>query len=553
MFKVEVLNPVAAVAGLRNPIDPAPRPSELRGQRIGLIWNAKANGDVFLDSVAALLRERGADVTRYNGAFPSPDDVFEQASRECQSFVIAVGDCGASSGWTAHDVFRFEQRRQPAVGIVGRDFSHDVEAMAKARGLVHSSFVEVPGGFTTRTADVLAEFAADALPDIIRLLTQAPPHFPESTVDHDGRLAFEADDPFRAFEDFQRLFMRNGWSDGFPLVPPTEDKVDAMMGKLRARHSAIVCVLPPGNGEATVQKLAINAVMAGCDPDHFPIVLAATKAISRMGDPGIRMGTSAGPLAPLIVVNGPGAHELGLNSGRCALGPGRESAVNVAIGRAVRLIMMNVGLCYPGGLDPDTIGSARKFSQCLAENESASPWEPLHVEKGVDKESTAVTVFCVWSESSGAAIWGTTAEEVLDSLAFEEARPGGWYLVQAFGGLERSDHGILVLLSPEHAAIVGGEGWTKKNIKQYLWQRSSVQASRLLHKWSAIKERIRPQWKWLLTLSRRELNELWLPSQESPDHFEVVVVGGAAPYDSMLGLFGAPVTVKVEEVYDSIA
>ena len=158
------------------------------------------------------------------------------------------------------------------------------------------------------------------------------------------------------------------------------------------RRTDVLGIFAPGMGIGTIEKIAANAVMAGCRPEAMPVVLAMTGCIL---DPRLGLRTfamSTGPQAPVVLVSGPIAKQIGMNNGICALGPGSISAVNVAIGRALRLIMMNVGHCYPGVSDMDTIGSSLKFSACVAENEERNPWEPFRVHLGHSRESSTVTV-----------------------------------------------------------------------------------------------------------------------------------------------------------------
>src|SRR5262249_55129368 len=147
---------------------------------------------------------------------------------------------------------------------------------------------------------------------------------------------------------------------------------------------------------ATVEKIAINAVMAGCQhPACLRVLIAAVQAITAPLYPIRSLISSSGPYGAMLVINGPIARELEINSGRCAMGPGYASRVNTALGRAMRLILMNIAHAYPGtGSDPDTIGSARKYSQCVAENEHESPWEAFHVEHGFGQDESTVTVLC---------------------------------------------------------------------------------------------------------------------------------------------------------------
>ena len=240
-----------------------------------------------------------------------------------------------------------------------------------------------------------------AVSEVIRLLTtDQDGHALESALQRrDGAESFEGIDQFEALEQFNRSFLDNDWGDGFPLIPPTEERVEAMLKGTTLEPDEVVCMLPPGTGYASVRKIAINAVMADCRPEHLPVVIAGARAIASLNPQdarGFLMSTSAN--GPLFLVNGPIAGELGINSKRATLGPGRQSRVNIVIGRALILTLKNVGHWYPGHLDMDTIGTARKFPMLIAENEEDSPWEPFHVEQGFRADANTITVFSTGSE-----------------------------------------------------------------------------------------------------------------------------------------------------------
>ena len=188
-----------------------------------------------------------------------------------------------------------------------------------------------------------------------------------------------------------RLYRERGWTDGLPIVPPTEIAVLEFLNATDRDPREVIGVLPPRQGEATVERIAANAVMAGCCPEYFPVVLAAIEALA---DPLFNLDSvqaTTHPVAPLIVVNGPIVREIGLNGGYNAFGQGCRA--NVTIGRAVRLVLMNVGGGLPGSGDRATQGSPAKLAYCVAENEAGSPWEPLHVEAGFPRDASVVTVF----------------------------------------------------------------------------------------------------------------------------------------------------------------
>src|SRR5437867_5137387 len=192
-------------------------------------------------------------------------------------------------------------------------------------------------------------------------------------------------------EEIDALYQERGWTDGLPIVPPTEAAVREFFRWTDRDPREVLGVLPPRQGEATVEKIAANAVMAGCRPEYLPVILSALEALA---DPLFNLDSiqaTTHPVAPLIVVNGPIARELGINGGYNAFGQGFRA--NVTIGRAIRLVLMNVGGGLPGTGDRSTQGSPAKIAYCVAENEAENPWQPLHVEAGLAPDVSTVTAF----------------------------------------------------------------------------------------------------------------------------------------------------------------
>src|SRR5215208_532186 len=187
------------------------------------------------------------------------------------------------------------------------------------------------------------------------------------------------------------LYFQQGWTDGLPIVPPTEERVRECLEYSGHQASDVVGLVAPRNITITAEKVAINAVMAGCLPAYTPVVFAAVEA---MADDRFNlhasMASTAGA-APLAIVNGPVTQEIGLNSGDNVFGPGWRA--NATIGRALRLVLMNVCRGQPGVMDKSTLGHPGKYSYCIAENEIDSPWEPLHVERGLQAAVSTVTLF----------------------------------------------------------------------------------------------------------------------------------------------------------------
>ena len=194
-------------------------------------------------------------------------------------------------------------------------------------------------------------------------------------------------------DDVVEFMFDQGFSDGLPLVPPTPERVLRMLAGTHRAPQDLIAVVPPNMGEATTEKVAINAVMAGCKPEYMPVLIAALEAVctDAFNIHGVTATTMGA--APVIVVNGPIRDRIGMNKGLGALGSGNRA--NATIGRALRLIVGNVGGGKPGGVERSTLGNPMKYTMCFAENEERSPWPPLHVERGFNKEDSVVTVFAM--------------------------------------------------------------------------------------------------------------------------------------------------------------
>ena len=196
-------------------------------------------------------------------------------------------------------------------------------------------------------------------------------------------------------DDIAEFMFDQGFSDGLPLVPPTAERVLRMLRGAARDSQEIIAIAPPNMAPVTVEKIAINAVMAGCKPEYLPVVIAAIQAVctdefNMHGVTATTMGAS-----PVLVINGPVRERIGMNMKLAALGP--DNRANATIGRAVRLVIRNVGGAKPGGVDRSTLSTPMKITMCFAEWEEGSPWEPMHVERGFRLEDSVVTAFAMTS------------------------------------------------------------------------------------------------------------------------------------------------------------
>ena len=287
------------------------------------------------------------------------------------------------------------------------------------------------------------------LPDVYQRLLRR--HSPYRLASRRVELG-SAEDPIEA------AFAR-GWTDGLPVTPPTEERVARMLGGAALPPDQVICALPPDLAECTVEKVAINAVMAGCLPEYLPVVLAAVTAAasSPFNIHGIAATTYF--TGPVVVVNGPVRRRIGMNAGINALGQGNRA--NLTIGRALNLVVRNVGGARPGGVDRAALGSPGKLSFCFPEDEEGSPWESLAVERGFSPQDSTVTLFA-----------GHGPIEIVDQRSRTPESLAGTYALQLrvvghpkLAGLADA----IVVVSPEHARVFREAGWSKTRLRQEIF------------------------------------------------------------------------------------
>ena len=276
--------------------------------------------------------------------------------------------------------------------------------------------------------------------------------FPEDDVER-----IEANDIFAAVNE---LFYKRGWTDGLPVVPPIEERVKAMLLGTDLPPYEVSGVVNPIKGQAPVEKIAVNAVMAGCRPEYMPVLIAAVQAIIDPSFNLIGLATTTSPDTPMLIINGPIAQRLDINSGTNALGRGWQA--NATIGRALNLIINNIGGSRPGITDMSCLGQPGEFAMALAENEDANPWEPLHVELGYTKETNVVTVIAAEGIQGILGI-GLGSEELLDLVAD-----------RLLGSDTPYRPAILLIIAQDTAAMLARDGWTKEKIRQFIFDRARM-------------------------------------------------------------------------------
>lgn len=275
-----------------------------------------------------------------------------------------------------------------------------------------------------------------------------------------------------AWERVQEELATTYLSDGLPLVPPTTERIASMLAANGYAADEEIALLPPGFETATAGDVAICAVMAGCKSEYMPVLVAAVDALSDMSFNLVGIATTTGSAAPIYIVNGPIVEKIGLNAKHNALGSG--SRANATIGRAMTLILQNIGGAKPGEVDMATLGQPAKYSCCFAENVEESPWTPLHVDRGFAADTSVVTIVGISgtgevndSDSQDAA---GLAQTFAQSMLIAGVSGGSGLL----GGGEP-----LCIFPPEWAAMFHRDGYTKQKAKQAIWEQAMLPVEKL--------------------------------------------------------------------------
>ena len=335
-----------------------------------------------------------------------------------------------------------------------------------------------------------------------------------------------------SFDAIQDYYEEQGWTDGLPVVPATEDLVRKMLLAYGEDPAASLGVVQPRNAQVTLEKVAINAVMAGCRPEHFPVVVAAVKAALQLDFNIASVQATTGGAAPAIIVNGPIAKQLGINGDSGCFGPGYRA--NAVIGRALRLFVRNVAGLVPGEMDKATLALPARYTFCFAENEERSPWEPRHVELGLAPEASMVTLTGIRGMYTIMESTSPTGIQVLRTLVGSIRTIGFSNYYQTGTGAQ-----MTLVLCPEHAAEIHASGLSKQDVREYVFQNARMPLSRLKDI-AHYGNRNWPSW-----IDESDPDTM-VPIVRAADDVVVVVAGGDGRHSAWLAGWGVTRVVTQE-------
>ena len=406
-----------------------------------------------------------------------------------------------------------------AVQVCSTAYVNLGRAQAKALGYPDLPIVVVPHPFPGHTAAKVRELAEQCVEDIARLLCETRTPGDAATAPAGGAAAkVEVTDDLDAIN---LLFRERRWTDGLPIVPPVPERVERMLRCCPRAGDEIIASLAPGFGAATVERIAINAVMAGCDPEYLPVLIAAVEAVTSPEFHLQSIQATTNAAAVWLIVNGPIVERLHMNPGINCLGHGNWA--NATLGRALHLILQNIGRALPGEMDRATQGQPGKYTFCCAENTTTNPWAPLHVERGYAAENSTVTVVAA-AGTLNMLSREKDATQLLRVLADSIRYPTSndyWCGGEPW-----------LILGPEHAEVLAHAGLSKAEVKHRLWQESKMPAHRM-----GITD------LKITQIGRRAelgtfLPDTVLPISPAPEDIQIIVAGGPGLHSVYVPTFG---------------
>ena len=400
-----------------------------------------------------------------------------------------------------------ERRGIPGVCFGVGAFEQSAYGAAKIEGVPIRIVTTSHNYFGYPREDVITDTKA-VVPAVLEALTKP------LTIEEKANLPMEQVNqtrlPFRGtLDEVQYFFTKNQWTDGLPIIPPTEERLENMLKGTSHPPEQILGFLGPEQWQVTVEKIAINAVMAGCKPEYLPIVLTAIGGSLKGGINSWMV--SATSLVPMYLVNGPIRNELGMNAGMGAQGPGNQA--NATIGRAIMLCIINLGGWWPDRNAMGSQGHPAQYTFCVPENEEASPWQPFHVDYGYkSKESVLSFLIEYGGMCGGCEGMRRTIPKSLSNIQ----RPGG----------------ATILLDPSLAQIISNEGFTKEELKKWIWKNTTE----TFEEWwkdpflpNFTEKNIGKPGSWPESYKKGNFQpDAIVPKFPSPETINVIVIGGGS-------------------------
>ena len=516
-------------------VQPAERPRSLDGLRPGILVNRTTNARTLLETmmgeVAGRVSLAAAPVVESKPSNGPPlQRMVDNITRNADFALLGTANLGSCTAWSVHAAIVLEQLGIPTVNVTTPAFVDLLRLEAQQRGLPDLRYVVVSDPIGGLPAEAMTAKAQAVTDKLIEAFTQ--PYVGGGSSGNGasgtgaaaaqlGRGSVMLDVPADA-QALRREFARRTWSDGLPIIAPTKERVEAMLEYCERDPLEVLGVIAPRQGEATVQAVAVCAVMAGCEPKMFPALVAAVQGISRPEFNISGVNATTHPNTVMMLLNGPLAHEMGAHSDVGLFGPTFET--NATLGRALRFVQLSIGGATPGHGDRATQGTPAKFTFCFAENEAESPWPPFQTTCGFTAEDSTVTVYACEGPHNIQDHGSNTGLGILQTVVGSMGQAGSHNI------LARGD--TLLALTPEHAAVISGDGWDRKKMQEYIFELARFPADDLSEELiDHINERIDPDTPTFVKGSRLEI-------AANAESIHIVVAGGPGKHSSWMPGFG---------------
>lgn len=500
-------------------------PGSLREASVGFLGNGKPNVASFFERLGGALEAQGAKIScslvKPGPTTPAGEDRIAQLAASSNLVVTGVCDGGTATSWGVHDALMLASRGIPVVLVCTQAFLLLAKSMLP-ENLPGLRVLQIPHPFSSLTDLQVEVLALEMIPHLLSIVR--PGGDTPRTSDNDGKSPSALRDTNGDESALSQRMYEAGWTDGLPAFLPTRARVQHMLEGWRNALDGQGIPVAPRNGLATPETIAANAVLTGMPARLLPYLAAAIEASCKPGFNLFGIQTTTNPAAPAVIVGGPQRRAYGFNDGLGALGPGNLS--NATLGRALRLCHQNLGgVSARAGTDPATLGQPGKYVFCFAEDEDANPWLPLRmqVEPALSADDDAVTLMAA-TGTTNMIIKSRDGEELLDMLASSLRCTGSNDYM--FGG-----HPLLILC-PEHAAILARDGWTLDAFKQRLFDTTKIRFSEFLPKNQEMTLAPRTH-----EFERLEPDTL-LPMVAQPSDLLVCVAGGPSMHSTFVPSFG---------------
>lgn len=412
-----------------------------------------------------------------------------------------------------------EKRGIPTITVITDSFLPLAKLEAGTFGITDLPVLVIPHPVAVLDGQQLTELAAGKVEEAFQyLFGSIDSQFSEHASDSLSSIIDAADD----LDSIIELFNEKQWTDGLPIVPPTVKRVDDFIQGSGLSRNQVIGFVPPQNGLATVESIAVNCVMAGCKPEYLPVVVTALEAMLQPEFNLRGVQTTTHPCAPLVIVNGPIAERIGMNGSANVFGQGNQA--NATIGRAIRLILQNIGGASPGKRDRATQGQPSKYSYCITENEDMNPWGPLRADFNYGDGDSVVTVMAAENPHNINDHFSSKPEGLLATITDASCTMG-------MNNMYLSNSQVVLCLCPEHAKIFAENGWDKNRIKGYVFRHARKTVSQLK---AGGMFNMR---EWPDYVNENDDLET-VPLVQNPQDIYILVAGGDGKHSSFIPTFG---------------